>query len=163
MTGVRMAIGALALSAAGLVGIVLTEGYTDTAVIPVPGDVATIGFGTTDGVRLGDRTTPPAALARALTDVQRFEGALRQCVKVPLSQAEYDVYVDHAYNVGSAAFCGSTIVSRLNAGDYRGACDAILMWKFFRGQNCSAPGNKVCWGLWERRLKAHAKCIGAQP
>jgi len=36
-------------------------------VIPVKGDVPTIGFGTTTGVKLGDTTTPPKALARALT------------------------------------------------------------------------------------------------
>jgi hypothetical protein len=65
----RRTVAALTLSAAALVGIVLHEGYTDRAVIPVKGDVPTIGFGTTTGVKLGDTTTPPKALARALTDV----------------------------------------------------------------------------------------------
>ncbi|WP_297832981.1 hypothetical protein [Thermomonas sp.] len=54
---------ALTLSAAALVGIVLHEGYTDRAVIPVKGDVPTIGFGTTTDVKIGDTTTPPKALA----------------------------------------------------------------------------------------------------
>ena len=36
---VRRSVTALALSAAALVGIVLHEGYTDRAVIPVKGDV----------------------------------------------------------------------------------------------------------------------------
>ncbi len=72
----------------------LHEGYTDRAVIPVKGDVPTIGFGTTTGVKLGDTTTPPKALARALTDVQQFEGALKQCVTVPLAQHEYDALVE---------------------------------------------------------------------
>lgn len=61
----RKTVAALTLSAAALVGIVLHEGYTDHAVIPVKGDVPTIGFGTTTGVKLGDTTTPPKALARA--------------------------------------------------------------------------------------------------
>ena len=82
----RRKVAGLTLSAAALVGIVLHEGYTDRAVIPVKGDVPTIGFGTTTGVKLGDTTTPPKALARALTDVQQFEGALKQCVTVPLAQ-----------------------------------------------------------------------------
>ena len=60
----RRTVAALTLSAAALVGIVLHEGYTDRAVIPVKGDVPTIGFGTTTGVKLGDTTTPPKALAR---------------------------------------------------------------------------------------------------
>ncbi len=56
---VRGSVTVLALSAAALVGIVLHEGYTDRAVIPVKGDVPTIGFGTTTGVKLGDTITPP--------------------------------------------------------------------------------------------------------
>ena len=79
----RRTVAALTLSAAALVGIVLHEGYTDRAVIPVKGDVPTIGFGTTTGVKVGDTTTPPKALARALTDVQQFEGALIQGLKGP--------------------------------------------------------------------------------
>ena len=55
----RRTVAALTLSAAALVGIVLHEGYTDRAVIPVKGDVPTIGFGTTSGVKIGDTTTPP--------------------------------------------------------------------------------------------------------
>ena len=74
----RTALAALTLSAAALVGLVMQEGYTDRAVIPVKGDVPTIGFGTTGGVKMGDTITPPKALARALTDVQKFEGALKQ-------------------------------------------------------------------------------------
>ncbi|MBD3814505.1 MAG: lysozyme, partial [Betaproteobacteria bacterium] len=45
----RRTVAGLTLSAAALVGIVLHEGYTDRAVIPVKGDVPTIGFGTTTG------------------------------------------------------------------------------------------------------------------
>lgn len=102
------------------------------------------------------------ALAKEQRDLVRFDGALKQCVRVPLHQAEYDVYVEHAYNIGSGAFCASTIVKRLNVQDYAGACDAILMWRRVGAQDCSQPGNRICWGLWERRLAAHAKCMGAQ-
>ena len=118
----RVGIAALALSAAGFVGIALTESYTDRAVIPVPGDVPTLGFGTTEGVKMGDKTTPPKALVRALSDVSKFEGALKRCVKVELHQWEYDAFVSLAYNIGPGAFCGSTLVKKLNAGDYAGAC-----------------------------------------
>jgi len=80
----RTIVGSLALSAVALVSLVLSEGYTDRAVIPVKGDVPTIGFGTTQGVRMGDTITPPRALARALMDVNQFEGAIKRCVTVPL-------------------------------------------------------------------------------
>lgn len=158
----RMAIAALAMSAAGFVGITSREGYTNNTIIPTKGDKPTNGFGTTEGVKMGDRTNPVKALQRALVDVQKYEGALKQCVTVPLHQAEYDVYVDLSYNIGSGAFCSSTIVKRLNDGDYLGACNAILKFKYAAGFDCSTPGNKRCAGLWADRLRVHAQCVGAQ-
>lgn len=158
----RVGIAGLVLSAAAFVGILTREGYTDEAIIPVKGDTATYGFGTTGGVKMGDKTNPVAAVQRAMVDAQKFEGALKKCVEVPLSQAEYDTYVSFSYNVGSAGFCNSTIVKRLNAGDYRGACDAILMWRFVAGYDCATPGNKRCYGLWVDRLKTHKTCMEAQ-
>ena len=174
----RSLIAVLVLSAAGLVGIAVDEGYTQRAVPdPVKGTaVPTLGFGTTKGVRMGDTTTPPQALARALADVQQFEGALKRCVKVPLHQYEYDAFVNLAYNIGPGksgvvdGFCESkrggpsTLVQRLNGGDYAGACDAILMWKKAGNVDCSEPGNTSCSGLWTRRQRLHAQCLGgAQP
>ena len=157
----RTTLAALSLSAAALVGIVMQEGYTDRAVIPVPGDVPTIGFGTTQGVKMGDTTTPPKALSRALTDMQNFEGALKQCVTVPLHQHEYDAFVGFSYNVGSGAFCRSSMVKKLNAGDYPGACREILRWTYFQGKDCAAPENaRLCGGLAKRRQDEYRQCIG---
>lgn len=158
----RLAVGSLVLSAAAFVGILTREGYTDEAIIPVKGDVPTNGFGTTGGVKLGDRTNPVLAVQRAMKDAQTYEGAIKRCVKVPLSQDEYDLYTNFAYNIGAGAFCGSTIVKRLNAGQYREACDGILLFKYVAGYDCSTPGNKRCAGLWRDRLQSRAKCLEAQ-
>jgi lysozyme len=146
----RMQLSILMLSAIALVGIANNEGYSDKAIIPVKGDVPTIGFGTTEGVKMGDTITPQKALARALTDIQSYEGALKRCVKVPLSQGEYDAYIDLSYNIGSSAFCNSTLVKKLNDGDYDGACDEILRWNKFKG--------KPLPGLTRRRQSEHAQC-----
>lgn len=159
----RTTIAALTLSAAALVGIVAQEGYTDKAVIPVPGDVPTFGFGTTQGVKMGDTITPPQALARALQDVQKYEGTLKACVKVPLHQHEYDAYTDLAYNIGPGAFCKSGIVRKLNAEDYGGACAEILRWTYYQGKNCAAPQYRhLCGGLAKRREAEYRKCIGEE-
>lgn len=147
----RNALAAMSLSAAALVGIVSHEGYSDKAYEPLPGDKLTIGFGTTDGVREGDTITPPKALQRALTDINKFEGALRQCVKVPLSQGEYDAFVSLSYNIGSGAFCNSTLVKKLNASDYTGACSEILRWDKFQG--------KPLRGLTIRRQQEYKLCL----
>jgi lysozyme len=154
----------LTLSAAGFVSVVMHEGYTDRAVIPVPGDVPTIGFGTTtnpDGspVRMGDTTTPPKALDRALRDVRKFEGAIKGCVKVPLAQHEYDFAVSFSYNVGAFAFCNSTVVKRWNAEDYAGGCEAVMMWTYVGRKDCRDRANN-CYGLVVRREAERKQCLG---
>lgn len=152
---IRKGLAILSLSATALVGIIMHEGYSDTPYFPVPGDVLTIGFGTTGNVKPTDKTTPTKALSRALSDIQKFEGALKECVKVPLAQHEYDVYISLSYNIGSRAFCSSTLVRKLNVGDYEGACKEILRWDRFQG--------KPLTGLTKRRQDEYRKCINAGP
>ncbi len=149
----RTQLAALTLSAASLIGIVAHEGYKDEAYIPVAGDVPTIGFGTTEGVKLGDKTTPIKALQRAVEDINKFEGALKQCVTVPLYQYEYDAYISLSYNIGASAFCSSTLVKLLNEGQYADACKQILRWDKFKGQPLR--------GLTIRRQAEYKKCIGS--
>lgn len=153
----RLSIAALGLSALGFAAIMSHEGYVETAAPPVAGDVCTNGFGTTrnaDGtpVQCGDRTTPVKAIQRSLADISQFEGALRRCVKVPLAQHEYDAYLGLAYNIGAANFCGSTLVARLNAGDYAAACREILRWDKFKGRPLP--------GLTRRRQAEYRGCLG---
>lgn len=148
----RAAIAALMVSGSALVGILAHEGYRGEAYIPVPGDVPTIGFGTTAGVKPGDRIDPVQALGRAMADVTRFEGAIKQCVTAPLRQHEYDAFVSLSYNIGSGAFCKSTLVRRLNSLDYEGACREILRWDRFRG--------KPLAGLTKRRQAEYRMCMG---
>ena len=51
----RIAIAALSLSASALVGIAGWEQYRGEAYLPTPQDVPTLGWGSTDGVKLGAR------------------------------------------------------------------------------------------------------------
>jgi lysozyme len=148
----RSSIAALSLSAAALVGIALHEDYRGDAYTPVPGDVPTIGFGHTGpDVKHGDRTTPPRALVSLLKDAGTAEQAVKRCANVPLYQHEFDAYVSLTYNIGGGAFCRSTIVKRLQAGDYAGGCDAILMWDRFKG--------KPLPGLTKRRQAEFTLCM----
>lgn len=150
----RNSIAALALSATALVGIVTLEGYSDKVIIPVPGDRPTLGFGTTEGVRADDTTNPVKALARALTDIDKYSVAIKGCVKVPLHQYEYDAYVSLAYNIGPTAFCSSTLVRVLNQEQYEEACKQILRWDKFKG--------KPLRGLTIRRESEYKLCMGEQ-
>lgn len=176
MNKARTTIGALTLSAAALVGLALQEGYTDKAVQPLPGDKWTNGFGSTtndagQALKPGEAVTPPQALARKLRDIQAFESQIKLCVNVPLHQHEYDAFTSMIYNVGpgkegvSDGFCylkrggNSTLVKRLNAGDYAGACAAISDWTMFQGKDCRDPANR-CAGLVKRRAAERAMCEG---
>ena len=151
---IRVAIGAVTLSAAGLIGIAQWEGYRGSAYDDGVG-VQTIGFGTTGGVKKGDTTDPVRALVRLGSDVAAFERALAGCIRVPLYQREWDAYVSWAYNVGSGAACSSTLVRKLNAGDYVGACNELPRW--------NQAGGRVLPGLVKRRAQERALCLGEAP
>lgn len=162
----RLPIAALALSAAAFGGMVLKEGYTDRAVIPIPNDRPTVGFGSTfddrgQPVKMGDTITPPQAIARSLAHIAKDETALKACVTGPLSQAEYDIAIDFAYQYGAATFCKSSMVRHINAGQYADACAAYLRYRFAAGKDCSDPANR-CRGVWTRTQERHAKCMAAQ-
>lgn len=149
----RILAASLSLSGAALIGIALHEGYRGKAYEPVPGDVPTIGFGTTEGVRMGDSITPERALVRLLRDANKFEQAVRECSPVPMYQHEFDAYVSLTYNIGAGAYCKSTLVRKLKAGDYAGACREILRWNRFQGRELA--------GLTKRRQEEYRKCLGS--
>lgn len=148
----RTVIAALTLSASALVGIAQWEDYRSEAYTPVAGDVPTIGFGTTAGVKAGDTITPPRALVRLLADADEYAKAVKRCAPVPMYQHEFDSFVAVTYNIGPTAFCRSTMARRLVAGDYKGACEAILMWDKFHG--------KTLRGLTKRRQAEYRICKG---
>ena len=168
MSRPRIAVAALALSAAAFVGITSDESYSSTAIIPTRGDVPTLGFGSTthaDGraVKMGDTTTPPQALQRTLAYVQADEADMRATLEgVALHQAEYDVYIDWRYQYGATAWRNSSMLRELRAGNYSQACQALLRYRFSAGYDCSTPGNRICLGVWTRQLKRHAACMAAQ-
>ena len=148
----RSPIAALSLSAAAIVGIALHESFRDSAYIPVAGDVPTIGFGSTENVKLGDKITVDRALVRLLNDASSFERAVKRCAPVPMYQYEFDAYVSLTYNIGEGAFCRSTLIKKLNQLDYDGACKEILRWDKFKGKSLA--------GLTKRRQEEYRKCIG---
>lgn len=148
----RITVAALAVSAVCLAGIATHEGYRGEAYKDAVG-VPTIGFGETADVKMGDKTTPERALVRLLSSTEKHADAIRQCIKVPLYQHEFDAYVSLAYNIGTGAFCKSTLVKKLNAKDYTGACEEIRRW--------NRAGGKVLPGLTKRRETEYRMCMGA--
>jgi len=149
----RQSVGGLGIGAALLVSVLMYEGYTDKAVIPVPGDVPTIGVGRTEGVRMGDKTEPVREMMMLLKNLDKYGNGIKACINVPLYQYELDAFVSLAYNIGINAFCNSTLVKKLNAGDYSGACEQIIIWDKFKG--------KPLKGLTNRRNEEYRTCRGS--
>ena len=148
---IRFAVAALAVSAAALVAIATHEGYRGEAYKDAVG-IPTIGYGETAGVKMGDKTTPERALVQLLTSTEKHADAIRSCIKVPLYQHEFDAYVSLSYHIGAGAFCRSTLVKKLNAGDYGGACAEIRRW--------NRAGGKVLPGIVKRREAEYRMCMG---
>jgi len=157
----RSPISALLLSMSLLAGIATHEGFRSNAYIPVKGDVPTIGFGFTTGVKMGDKITPERALVRLLNEVEgTYAAGVRKCVTVPLFQHEYEAYTSLAYNIGVTAFCRKAgpgkppnLIDLINAQRYEEACERINAFKY-------GPGKKILPGLVKRRAEESALCKG---
>ncbi|MDN4481843.1 lysozyme [Demequina muriae] len=94
----------------------------------------TIGYGHTAGVREGDTITQAQADTFLKADVAATVHAVNGMVKVPVSQCQFDALVDFAFNCGANALMHSTLLKKLNAGDYDGAAAEFLRWDHDNGQ-----------------------------
>ena len=61
--------------------------------------------------------------------VFEIEPAVRKAIKRPLKAHQFDALVCFAFNIGAGGFSGSTAAKRINAGDFSGAADAMLLWR----------------------------------
>lgn len=85
-----------------------------------PANVPTIGYGSTGpDVRVGMHITEEEAEARLRQSLAVIEKTIKDVVRVPLNQNEFDALVSFAYNVGSNAFHRSTLLKLLNDGASR--------------------------------------------
>ncbi len=78
-------------------------------------------------------------------DLDRFEKAVNEKVKVPLCQNEFDALVSFAFNVGVGAFSSSTLLRILNKNNKHGVPDQLRRWVY--------SGGKKVNGLINRREK----------
>lgn len=120
---------ALSLSAAGLAFIAAQEGFR-AAVYEDAAGVATIGFGHAlrPGEDFPDGISRDAALALLRRDAAEADAAVLRLVTAALTQAEFDALVSFTFNEGSGHFARSTLLARLNAGDFAGAAEQFLAW-----------------------------------
>jgi lysozyme len=94
----------------------------------------TIGWGTTKGVKPGMTITAPEAERMFSNDLKHFEKNLRQLVRVPLTQCQFDALVSFMYNVGVEAFKVSTLRRLLNKGQYDQVPAQLNRWVYVDGK-----------------------------
>ncbi len=93
-----------------------------------PAGVWTIGYGSTVGVVGGQEITEADAEAFLKYDLFDPELFIDFYVTVPLAQEQFDALVSLVFNIGIGAFRKSTLLKKLNAGDYRGAAKEFDRW-----------------------------------
>lgn len=110
--------------------------------------VWTIGYGWTQPVegkpiRAGMTIKQETAERLLKTGLVSYESDVSRLVKVNLTQGQFDALVSFTYNLGARSLSTSTLLRKLNSGDYAGAADEFLRW--------NKAGGKVLNGLTRRR------------
>jgi lysozyme len=126
-------------------GIYLTKDFEKCRLVPYRdgGGVWTNGWGNTHHVLPDVVITQERADADLLANVQDAVAAVNDYTTVPLTQGQFDALVDFTFNVGVTAFKTSTLLKKLNMGDYKGAHDEFDRWNLDNG--------KIINGLIRRR------------
>lgn len=118
-----------ATSQAGIDLIKKWEGLRLTAYQCSAG-VWTVGYGYTWNVYKGMKITQSQADAFLRDTLKVFERDVNRLVTVQLNQNQFDALVSFTYNLGAGALANSTLLKKLNAGDYYGASQEFKKWVY---------------------------------
>ena len=113
-----------------------------------PAGICTIGYGHTASagappVKDGMTITQQQADDILSRDLQQYEAAVTMMVHQPLTQHQFDVLVDFAYNAGIGNLKSSTLLKKVNAAQFNDVPAELLKW--------TKGGGKVLTGLVRRR------------
>lgn len=134
-----------------------------------PVNILTACYGHTGPeLKLGQKFTEEQCLNLLAKDLASAEKIVNNSVKVPLKDYQKAAFISFVYNVGAGkkgvkdGFVAikstgnpSKMLSKLNAGDYAGACNEFMNWTKANG--------KVLKGLVIRRQKEKDLCLGKLP
>ncbi|MBN3993823.1 MAG: glycoside hydrolase family protein [Nostoc sp. NMS2] len=106
-----------------------------------------VGFGTKAKSR-NEQLTVEQANERLLAEIQATRQKVQAMLKVQVNSNQLDALTSFAFNVGDNALANSTLLKKLNAGDYEGAAAEFERWN--KGED--SRGTKVVLpGLTRRR------------
>lgn len=95
--------------------------------------VWTIGVGHTKGVKPSDRITEGISKILFEQDLLAFKCEMLPLVKVEVTQGQFVALLSFVFNLGITSFKTSTLLKKLNQGDYVGVSNEFLRWKFANG------------------------------
>ena len=107
------------------------------------GGVLTIGYGHTGGVKESDTITQEEAEKLLRADVFKFEEYVEDNVMVELDQSQFDALVAWTFNLGPGNLRSSTMLKKLNNGEYESVPFEMRRW--------NKAGGKTLDGLIRRR------------
>lgn len=162
------------MSSAGVQMLVALEGIDTTIYSDVVG-IPTIGVGhvltqserasgkimLSSGEVLDIRNglTQAQVMDLMLDDVMTHEGCVNELVKVDLEQYQFDALVSWVFNVGRGAMQGSTLLRRLNSGEYDAVPDELRRWT----KGTINGKKRTIRGLVNRRNTEVAMWLGQNP
>ena len=96
--------------------------------------VWTIGYGHTKGIYEGLEITQSEAEKMLVDELPEYEGYITDKVVPMLQQHEYDALVCWVYNLGPTNLSSSTLLKRLNAGEFKDVPFQMKRWDKAGGQ-----------------------------
>ena len=148
----KAGIGVTAAGAAAIALVGTWEGLRLTSYRDVIG-VWTVCYGETRGVKPGMRFTRQQCGDMLIDGLEDFEVGMRACLRNPdaIPDKPYVAFLSLSYNIGAGAFCKSSVARKANAGDLRGACDALMLY--------TRAGGREIKGLVNRRVDERRLCL----
>lgn len=146
LIGLKVKSGNMDISEAGYKLIKDFEGFSATSYKDT-GGVWTIGYGTIkypsgNAVKAGEKCTKEQADMWLKNDCKWVDACLDSSVKVPLKQNQFDALASFIYNIGENGFKKSTMLAKLNAGDYIGAAGQFDRWVYDNGEFIQGLANR---------------------
>jgi lysozyme len=103
-------------------------------------------------LRMGQTFTDEQCLETLVKDITKHDKQLMGVVKVPMNDFQHAAFLSFVFNVGIVKFSNSTMLGKLNAGNYKASCDELIKWRY--------AGGKVLKGLERRREMETQMCYG---
>jgi lysozyme len=156
------------VSGDGIAMIKRFEGFSAKAYLDT-GKVLTIGYGHTSDsnyvVKPGAVITEAKAEALLKLDLREAEDTVERLVKVPLNDNQFAALVSFVFNVGEGQFKGSTLLRKLNKGDYASVPSELSKWVYDNGKRLNGLVNRrnAEGGLWVKGSFVSSASVPAEP